>query len=85
MKQKKIVALRPNTDSPEFDLSDFREEIDEMKISDEQAQQILQALWSIMSSVASIGWGVDIVQIVLPQLFGHAANDNEYNEERKQA
>lgn len=78
MKPEKINDLiSPTSGPPEFDLSDFREEIDELNISDVQAQQILQALWQIMYSAAQIGWGVDIVQIMLPQLFSEVANDND--------
>lgn len=78
MKPEKINDLIPPASGPpDFDLLDFSGEIQEMEISDAQAEQILQALWPIMYTAAQIGWGVDIVQIMLPQLFSEVANDND--------
>ena len=75
-KENESELIPPTSGPPDFDLSAFREEIDELEISDDQARALLQVLWNIMCTAVDIGWGVDIVQIVLPQLFSHVANDN---------
>ncbi|MGH1432537.1 MAG: hypothetical protein ACRBB4_15650 [Neptuniibacter sp.] len=78
MKPEKINDLIPSVNRPpDFELSHFREEIDDMDISDEQAQVILNALWKFMFTFASIAHGEDIVQIFFKQLFGQVANDNK--------
>ncbi|MCB1950003.1 hypothetical protein [Nitrosomonas sp.] len=38
---------------------------------------MLESLWTIMSTLVDIGWGVDTVQILLPDLFAEVAPDSE--------
>ncbi len=53
---------------------DFRGEFDMLKVSEEEAQEILAALYHIMHIFVDIGWGVDTIQIVLPELFSGTIN-----------
>jgi len=41
----------------------------EFDLTYEQQTELLQTLWNIMSTFVDIGWGVDTVQMCLPELF----------------
>ena len=59
---------------PDFDFEDYRDELKDFDLTDEQAEEILHTLWNMMSAMVDLGWGVDTVQIVLPELFVKACN-----------
>lgn len=65
-------ALAPLT----FDSEAFREDIAEMELTDEQARELLQTLWNIMCVFVDIGWGVDAVQLMFPDLYKNVACDS---------
>ncbi|OHU89193.1 MULTISPECIES: hypothetical protein [Pseudoalteromonas] len=48
---------------------DYYSDIQDLDLTPEQANELLSTLWNIMSTMVNIGWGVDTVQIVLPELF----------------
>ena len=60
-----------------LDPEDFREEIAELELNDEQAHELLQNLWHIMSIFVDMGWGVDTLQLVLPELHKDLAQDSK--------
>lgn len=53
----------------EFDPNDYRHHLSEFDLNEEQQKELLQTLWHIMSTFVDIGWGVDTVQLILPQIF----------------
>ncbi len=59
-----------------FDPDEYRHYLDDT-LSEEQQNELLQALWHIMSIFVDIGWGVDTVQMFLPELFENAVLDSE--------
>lgn len=59
-----------------FNPDEYMEDLKDCDLSDEQKHEMLQALWHIMSSMVDLGWGVDTVHIVLPELFSKAADEN---------
>lgn len=58
-----------------FDFEKYRADTDAFALSDEQARELLETLWSIMASFVHLGFGVDSVQIFLDSV-PHAASDS---------
>ena len=54
---------------PAFNPDDYRDELNDIDLTDEQAQELLSTLWNIMSTMVDIGWGLDATQLVLGQIF----------------
>ncbi|MEM9388084.1 MAG: hypothetical protein AAGA68_23715 [Pseudomonadota bacterium] len=46
----------------------YRDALEELSLSEEQENALLQALWEIMHIFVEIGWGVQPVQMMIPQL-----------------
>ncbi len=61
--------------SVEFKAEDYLQHIEEFDLSEEQQNELLQTLWNIMSTFVDIGWGVDTVQLYLPDLFNEPSNE----------
>lgn len=60
-----------------FDPDHYRHHLDGMDISEEEAQQLMAALWHIMQTFVDIGWGVDAVQQIFPDLFEKTSTEHE--------
>jgi hypothetical protein len=60
-----------------FESDDYRHHVEEFDLTEEQQNELLASLWSIMSTMVDIGWGVDSVQLLLPDLFSEVAPDSE--------
>ena len=56
---------------------DYRHHFNEFDLTEDQKNELLQTLWSIMSTLVDIGWGVDTVQMLLPDIFTEVAPDSE--------
>ena len=54
---------------PVFNPDDYRDELNDLDLTDEQAHELLSILWNIMSTMVDIGWGLDATQLVLGQIF----------------
>ncbi len=52
-----------------FNPDDYRHHITEFDLTLEQQNELLETLWHIMSTMVNIGWGVDNIQLMLPELF----------------
>ena len=61
---------------PDFDPEEYRADLNAPDLSQEQQDELLRALWQIMCTMVDIGWGVDSVQILLPELFEAASADS---------
>ena len=76
-----IEAEIPPEDLPaaatslELDLDKYRPYLAEFDLTDEQAAELLQTLWSIMRSFAELGFGVDSVHTILAK---RVANSSVY-------
>ena len=71
---------RSSTSCTESSLNpdDYRQDLASFDLTEDQKKELLEALWQIMATLVNIGWGVDTVQSLLPELFGEtlASNDN---------
>ncbi len=63
--------------SLKFKPDDYRHHLNEFDLSEDQQNELLASLWSIMSTLVDIGWGVDTVQMLCPELFSEVAPDSE--------
>jgi len=72
-------------DAPQLDLEKYRDDISEYYPTLEQQDEVLRILWDIMKTFVDIGWGVDGVQMVLPELFEKAGADSGKLVEQKEA
>lgn len=59
-----------------LDPDDYLPYLDGFDMSLEQKQAALFALWHIMSAIVDIGFGMDTVQILLPDIFEKASRDS---------
>ena len=66
------TSTAPLTFNPE----DYRSDIKDLDLTTEQADELLATLWHIMSTMVNIGWGVDTVQLMLPELFNDSGTTN---------
>ena len=55
-----------------FDPDRYRVHLSDIEIDQAQQDELLRVLWEMMSTMVNIGWGVDNVQLVLPELFNEA-------------
>ena len=55
----------------------YRHHLDEFDLTEDQQNELLQSLWYIMSILVDIGWGVDTVQLLLPDIFAEVAPDSK--------
>ena len=63
------VDSRVSFDDLAFNPDHFREDLAELELSREQENAILESLWNIMCAFIDIGWGVDSIQLLFPDLF----------------
>jgi len=61
----------------ELDPDKYRKHLGECDLTEAQQNEVLQVLWQIMSTMVDIGWGVDSVQMFLPDLFKKASMDSD--------
>lgn len=60
----------------QLDEDEYRADLAEFDLSEDQQNELLQALWNIMSMCVDIGWGVDTVRLVCPELFEKVASSS---------
>lgn len=56
---------------------DYCHHLNEYDLTEDQQNELLQSLWYIMGTLVDIGWGVDTVQMLLPELFAEVAPDSQ--------
>lgn len=61
------------TDTPPFDPQQYRAYVGDLDFTDEQKDELLRTLFSIMSSFVRLGFSVEAVQYVLPALAQNAS------------
>jgi len=71
------VTIKDTATPLKLEPDDYRHHLDEFDLTQEQQNELLESLWTIMSTLVDIGWGVDTVQILLPELFTEVAPDSE--------
>ena len=67
-KKDTAAPLKLDTDAHRHHFAEFNMTVD-------QQNELLQALWYIMSTLVDIGWGVDTVQMLLPDIYVEVAPD----------
>lgn len=65
----------PQGGTLEFKAEDYSHHLGELDLTEDQQKELLQTLWNIMSIFVDIGWGVDTVQMILPDLFNEELSD----------
>lgn len=58
---------RPQDDTLPFNVERYRGYLEGMNLSEAQAADMLQALWSILSAFVDLSFGVDSVHLARPQ------------------
>ena len=58
-----LTSTEPTLTPLTLDPDKYRHHLDEFDLTDEQKTQLLQTLWSIMSTMVDIGFSVDSVQL----------------------
>jgi len=71
------ITTKNSVESLKFEPDDYRHHLDEFDLSEEQQNELLESLWTIMSTLVDIGWGVDTIQLLLPDFFKDVAPDSE--------
>ena len=51
-----------------MDIADYRAEVDELGLDEDQAREFLEMLWSIMASFVRLGIEVDICGQIFPEV-----------------
>ncbi len=60
-----------------LEADEYRHHLGEFDLTEDQQNELLQSLWYIMSILVDIGWGVDTVQLLLPDIFAEVAPDSK--------
>jgi len=72
------ISTTNDTTAPlKLEPDDYRHHLDDFDLTEEQQNELLLSLWHIMSTLVDIGWGVDTVQLLLPDIFAKVAPDSE--------
>ncbi len=51
--------------------------VEESGLSDKQVEELLQTLWQMMQTMVNIGWGLDMLNILLPEIFNHQVSSKD--------
>ncbi len=78
-------TTKNNVASLKFEPDDYRHHLNDFDLTEDQQNELLQTLWSIMNTMVDIGWGVDTVQMFFPDIFANVAPDSEKLVESKNA
>lgn len=68
-----------------FDPDRYREHLANIELDEAQQNELLQVLWDIMSTMVNIGWGVDSVQLVMPELFNLSCTEDKQITKEKES
>ena len=71
-------ALKQAASRLDFNLDEYRHHLEEFELTRAQENELLETLWQIMSMMVDIGWGVDNIHLMLPELFNQES-DNDKN------
>jgi hypothetical protein len=70
---KGALMSHKTPEPPVFDPEVYRHHLKNIDISQDEADELLAALWHIMQTFVDIGWGVDNVQRIFPDLFNETS------------
>ena len=75
---KGTPAVMPEYPSvlPTLNIDEYRDDLAGLHLNEAQEKELLQTLWNIMAAFVDLGWGVDGVQLFLPELFETVAQDS---------
>lgn len=71
-KEGDTLALepRPECRALAFDAEEYLAHMSEFDLSEEQARELLATLWNIMAAFVDLGFGVDSIHRIFPELNG---------------
>lgn len=69
---------------PDLDLGRYKPYLEDSDLSDAEKAEFLSALWSIMVGFVDLGFGVDSVQRLFPEIFENAPEAHEDTLESRQ-
>lgn len=77
MHEEYSITNQPKDSTPDLPITfhpkDYYSYIEDLDLNEDQKNELLQMLWNIMATFVDIGWGVDTVQIMLPELFDQSS------------
>lgn len=76
---KQLHHQRPLSLNPD----DYRQDLASFQLTEEQENELLDILWNIMKTMVGIGWGVDTVHYLLPEIFGNASTETSPSDSTK--
>ncbi len=50
------------------DLEEYKHDLSEFDLNEAQKEELLRVLWQIMCAFAELGWGVNSIQLAVPDL-----------------
>jgi len=59
---------------PQLDIEKYRPLVSEFEIGEEEQSALLESLWHIMKSFVDMGFGVDSIQILFPEIFENSSD-----------
>lgn len=59
------------------DLARYRADLTELRLSEEQERELLETLWSIMSSFVEMGFSVDVWGLLFEEFNDASATDSD--------
>ncbi|GAB4182351.1 MAG: hypothetical protein Tsb002_03510 [Wenzhouxiangellaceae bacterium] len=62
---------------PQLDCDAYREELAGLKLSTEEENQVLAALWHIVCGLVDLGLGLDSASLVMPAMIQKTMDDDE--------
>lgn len=72
-----VIELQHQNAVCSFDIEKYRNDITEFDLTDEQADELLKTLWTMMTTFVELGFGVDSIHYLLaPHTQPHCDEDS---------
>jgi len=61
----------------QLDMDEYREDLKRLDLTPEQEAELLTTLWEMMKSFVELGFGVDSMHLILPEIFNSTSQTSE--------
>ncbi len=61
----------------QLDMDDYRDDLKNLDLTPEQEAELLTRLWEMMKSFVELGFGVDSMHLILPEIFNSTSQTPE--------
>jgi hypothetical protein len=61
----------------QFDVDEYREELKSLDLTPEQEVELLTTIWEMMKCFVELGFGVDSMSLILPDIFNDTSQTPE--------